>query len=193
MTEEEHTPHCNRRLEVLLPDNTAKAYYCELDVDHQGLHRSTMYGQERARVWTLEGIDFLEGPYEPASDPASLTCEDEFTDAAETHIFCVRPKGHSGQHGNYHAEQYPVLWNTLEVGKGAKDVMLYGDGPVPEGAIPARFEIVINSGHVAIPQKVRLNGLELPNVKGLTIEYTKDDARTVLVEILATGIFEVPE
>jgi hypothetical protein len=35
--------------------------------------------------------------------------------------------------------------------------------------------------------------MKLPNVRELTVEYSVGDARTVIVEIVATSVTEVPE
>lgn len=167
-------------------------YWCKLDPGHSGLHRwDDVNNIERARVWTDEGVDFLEGPYSPAADPDSLTCYDHFTDAEGTHIYCVRPKGHSGQHGNYHDEQYPAMWSGYEGLPAALNT--WSKAPPIEGdIIHADFEVVITNS-AGTPKAIRLNGLEIPRVKEMTVEYSHDDARVVILEIYASSLKEVSQ
>lgn len=76
--------------------------------------------------------------------------------------------------------------NDVKVGNVTSSDFMIGQQP------QAKFEIVIDTGK-AIARKVRLNGVELPNVHDLTVEYSPHGARTVIVEILATDVIEVPE
>lgn len=174
------------------PESAVGTFLCSLDAGHDGLHtwHSPAGKGSPDRLWTDDGIDFIGPPYTPDAP----ICNDMWNDEDGSHIACVRPKGHTYQHGNYHDEQYPAMWTGLE----EKDVpSTYGTltelAKTPEGAHhPARFEIVIDGGNLAVAKKVRLNGLEIPNLHDLSIEYGPFTARTVVLEILATDIIEVP-
>lgn len=187
---------CSHNLQIPgTPNQVGYGYYCRLAPGHSGLHRwDDKNNIERARVWTDDGIDFLEGPYLAASDPKSLTCSDHFEDGDGTVVYCVRPKGHSGQHGNYHDEPNPTYWAGYEALPAALSAWGTAEGMKPYGASnSAHFEVVIDSGKLAIPKKLRLNGMELPNVKDVTVEYSQGDVRTVIIEILATSVTEVSQ
>jgi hypothetical protein len=185
---------CGHNLDVpSTPNQVGYGYYCQLTSGHAGLHRwgdTASHEPERARVWNDLGTDFIEGPYPTLDKPDGITCDDLFTDAAKTKYSCTRPKGHSGQHGNQHDSDGPGLWpNYDDLPK------LFGAGmdKLTEGApIPADIEIVISQGAPAFAKQVRLNGMLIPQLHHVQVEYAHDDARTVVLEILATSVTEVP-
>ena len=171
------------------PESAVGTYLCSLDAGHDGLHTWTSLDDGTPdRLWTDDGVDFIGPPYTPDAP----ICNDMWNDEDGSHIACVRPKGHFGNHGNYHNDLSPTYW-TNDVSQAA----LFGTpeelAKAPEGAyIPARFEIVIKGGTKAVAKKLRLNGLEVPNVREMSVVYGSNNARTVVLEILATDVIEVP-
>lgn len=137
-------------------------------------------------IWP--GDDFLS-----PETSVVVGCQNTFTDAEGITYQCWMKDGHSGQHGHPNSPEdgvgngIPVYWPQQAAVNGWKSPKHgYAAGE-------AAFEIVIPTGKVAVAGKVRLNGLEIPNVRSLTVNYDQGDARTVTLEIYATDIEEVPQ
>lgn len=77
--------------------------------------------------------------------------------------------------------------NDVKVGNVTSSDIMIGQQP------QAKVEIVIGSGKIAKGKKVRLNGVEVPNVRSVSVEYEHDEPRVVVIEVIATDVIEVPE